>query len=66
LINRLKRFAGRLFRPLLLAIVAIQSLVTGCDEGANWKGVTTNRNENRDGATIRDASAKGSANEPKL
>ena len=65
MIARLKKFAGCLVRLGLPAIVAMQTLMTGCDETPKWKGVATSGNENRDGGVIRDTSAEGSANEPK-
>ena len=65
MIDRLKKFAGCLLRLLLPVIVLLQSLLTGCDDRAKWRGVATNGNENRDGAEIHDASAEGSADEPR-
>jgi hypothetical protein len=65
LIDRLKKFAGCLLRLVLPVIVLLQSLLTGCDDRAKWRGVAPNGNENREGGVIRDTSAEGSANEPK-
>jgi hypothetical protein len=65
LIDRLKKFAGHLVRLVLPVIVTLQSLLTGCDDRAKWRGVATNGNEQRDGGVIHDTSAEGSANEPR-
>jgi hypothetical protein len=64
LTDRLKKYASRLVQLLLPAIMVLQSLLSGCDDRAKWRGVATNNN-NRDGAELRDTSTRGSANEPK-
>jgi hypothetical protein len=61
MIDRLEQIAGRFVRLVLVAILALQALVCGCDEEAKWKGISTDSKRNSDGATVRDASTGGGA-----
>jgi hypothetical protein len=61
MIDRLKQIAGRFVQLVLVATLALQALVCGCDGEAKWKGISTDSDRNSDGATVRDASTGGGA-----